>query len=172
MYEGYSREHMWPKSHGDLGTTMGPGTDFHHLRPADQPANSFRNNMNYCNANGPHTRSGGCYEPPKSSKGDCARSSFYMATRWKTEYFLYLDNLELTNNQPRLGKLDDLLEWHVLDPVDGYEIHRMNMAYDQQHNRNPYIDHPELVEYIWGSRVGQPWDGGVTLHTSCFCKGN
>ena len=47
---GWSREHVWAKSRGDFGTSLGPGTDCHHLRPADISVNSARNNrwFNYC----------------------------------------------------------------------------------------------------------------------------
>jgi hypothetical protein len=31
--DNWNREHVWAKSHGDFGTTMGAGTDLHHLRP-------------------------------------------------------------------------------------------------------------------------------------------
>tara|TARA_B100000787_G_C16133875_1_gene268687 strand:- start:593 stop:718 length:126 start_codon:yes stop_codon:yes gene_type:complete len=24
-------------------------------------------------------------------------------------------------------------------------------------HRNPFIDHPELVDYIWGDKYGQEW---------------
>ena len=168
IYKGWNREHMWPKSHGNFGTRMGPGTDFHHLRPADSRQNSYRNNMNYCNVKGPRTKAYGCYEPPLSAKGDAARAIFYMATRWqKDKYFLRIDNNRKISKLRRIGMLKDLLSWHNLDPVAPMEINRMNIAYKWQHNRNPFIDHPELVEYIWGSKIGLPWDGGIILDAKC-----
>ena len=52
--------------------------------------------------------------------------------------------------------LSFLLDWHRQDPVSQKEIDRNQAIYDSiQHNRNPFIDYPELVEYIWGNRVGQ-----------------
>ena len=30
----------------------------------------------------------------------------------------------------------------------------MDAVSDFQHNRNPYIDYPELAEYIWGNKKG------------------
>ena len=165
IYKGWNREHMWAKSHGDFGTRMGPGTDFHHLRPADSRENSFRNKMNYCNVEGPRTRRGGCFEPPLSCKGDAARAIFYMATRWNLESGLYVDNDDQNvSNQPRIAHKDDLINWNYLDPVDPYEINRMTLAYQWQHNRNPYVDHPELIDYIWGQKQNIIWDGGVTLN--------
>ena len=44
-----------------------------------------------------------------------------------------------------------LLAWHQADPVSQKEIDRNNTVYTMlQHNRNPYIDHPEWVYRIWG----------------------
>jgi len=45
-----------------------------------------------------------------------------------------------------------LLKWHQQDPVSQKEIDRNNVVYyNYQHNRNPFIDHPEYVQLIWGS---------------------
>ena len=62
------------------------------------------------------------------------------------------------------------LKWHRQDPVSEKEIDRNQAVYGIQHNRNPFIDYPELAEYIWGNRVGQtvvltsmtPTCGGTT----------
>ena len=43
-----------------------------------------------------------------------------------------------------------LLEWHELDPVDEFEIQRNERCYSVQKNRNPFIDHPEFADMIWG----------------------
>ena len=40
---GWTREHVWAKQHGDFGTTKGPGTDCHALRPSDNSVNNKRN---------------------------------------------------------------------------------------------------------------------------------
>ena len=41
---GWNREHVWAKSHGNFGNIEGPGTDVHALRPCDVSVNSARNN--------------------------------------------------------------------------------------------------------------------------------
>jgi hypothetical protein len=51
-----------------------------------------------------------------------------------------------------------LLEWHRKDPVSDKELKRAAEIFKIQNNRNPYIDYPELVEHLWGNRVGQPWN--------------
>jgi len=54
------------------------------------------------------------------------------------------------------------LEWHRADPVSAKEIKRNEAVYQKQGNRNPYVDHPELAEHIWGTLQHTQWDGGGT----------
>ncbi|PKQ63072.1 hypothetical protein BZG02_09905 [Labilibaculum filiforme] len=160
---GWNREHTWAKSHGDFGTANGPGTDGHHLRATDAQENSARGSRDFGNdAPG--------YTPPKSARGDVARMIFYMATRWEMTVD---DQCKETESAARHGKLSDLLKWHEEDPVDPYEVRRNNVIYGYQHNRNPFVDHPELVQYIFGEATAQVWDGGIgtepqkiTVHAS------
>jgi hypothetical protein len=49
-----------------------------------------------------------------------------------------------------------LLEWHHLDPVSKKEIDRNNAVYGIQGNRNPFIDHPEYADCIWGTTTCAP----------------
>lgn len=148
---GWNREHVWAKSHGDFGTSQGPGTDGHHLRASDAQENGNRGNLDFDNVSGPRTKNGNFYEPPLSAKGDVARSIFYMAVR----YGFTVDNG--TGSGARHGKLSTLLEWNELDPVDPYEIRRNNVIFEFQNNRNPFIDHPELVKYIFGDKKNEEW---------------
>ena len=64
--------------------------------------------------------------------------------------------------------LSFLLDWHHQDPVSQKEIDRNQAVYGIQNNRNPFIDYPELVEYIWGNRVGQTIDLSTMTPT---CEG-
>ena len=160
---GWNREHTWAKSHGGFGTANGPGTDGHHLRATDAQENSVRGSRDFANdAPG--------YTPPKSARGDVARMIFYMATRWGMTVD---DQCKETESAARHGKLSDLLKWNEEDPVDPYEVRRNNVIYGYQHNRNPFIDHPELVQYIFGEAKNIAWDGGIgtepqkiTVHAS------
>jgi hypothetical protein len=54
-----------------------------------------------------------------------------------------------------------LLKWHRQDPVSQKEIDRNEAVYGFQNNRNPFIDYPELAEYIWGTYAGQPFTPGA-----------
>jgi endonuclease I len=163
---GWTREHVWAKSRGDFGTTMGPGTDAYHLRPVDNSTNSARNNRWFDNCTEPYLVDGiptGCYtsstswvfQPRDKVKGDVARMIFYMATRYEGENgepdLEVIDYIPADNNttEPIHAKLSALLQWNEEDPVDNWERHRNDVVYSYQHNRNPYIDHPEYVSMIW-----------------------
>jgi len=120
------------------------------------------------------------FEPKDEYKGDFARNYFYMATCYgrdslgkypdlpkydkkKTEGWR-LDNKDVgsryamqNNNYLEFQdwEIEVLLTWHRQDPVSEKELHRMDVVSDYQHNRNPFIDYPILVEYIWGNRKHQ-----------------
>lgn len=183
---GWTREHIWAKSRGDFGTALGPGTDVHILRPLDNTTNTIRNNrgFDYCNSctevfdqwsndTGSKVDSNDwSFEPRDAVKGDVARMLFYMAVRYEG-YDGYPD-LELsetilgqTDTSPLHGKLAVLLQWNRDDPVDSWEENRNNIIYySYQHNRNPFIDHPELAEYIWGNKISVAWPENLSMPTS------
>ncbi|MED3802365.1 endonuclease [Lysinibacillus xylanilyticus] len=153
----WNREHTWAKSHGNFGTSNGPGTDIHHLRPTDVQVNSSRGNLDFDNGGSPVAGCNGClkdsdsFEPPNRVKGDVARILLYMATRYEAGDKVDLELNDKVNNgtAPYHGKLSVLLQWHKQDPVDEYEKRRNERIYEIQGNRNPFIDHPEWVEKIW-----------------------
>ncbi|MCB8964863.1 MAG: endonuclease [Bacteroidales bacterium] len=161
-YPDYNREHVWAKSHGDFGTTPPAGTDAHHLRPSDVSVNSDRGNKDFDNGGTQHSEATGCYytestwEPRDAVKGDIARMMFYMAVRYEGDVsgepdLELVDYITSPTTNPIFGKLSTLLQWHIDDPVDDFERHRNEVVYSYQENRNPFIDHPEYVDLIWGS---------------------
>ena len=172
--DDWNREHVWSKSHGDFGNNPPAGTDLHQLRPTDASVNSAKGNRDFDWGTEEYYDEGGtlptdCYESPDiweprdEVKGDVARIIFYMATRYEGDN--YEPDLEIVdyvntaeNNEALYGKLSTLLTWHHNDPVDQWEIDRNNIIYDSyQHNRNPFIDHPEYVDSIWGVTIaGEP----------------
>lgn len=124
------------------------------------------------------------WEPADRYKGDFARAYFYVATCY--EDFHWTDTIALTstgneslastsgayfamdNNSHLEFKpwlTDILLDWHRQDPVSEKEIRRQDAISTIQHNRNPYIDYPELVEYIWGDKQGQTVDFSLLTST-------
>jgi endonuclease I len=182
---GWNREHVWAKSRGDFGTSPGPGTDTHHLRPSDISVNFARNNRWFDTCVTPYVDGGqvtGCFtsvsrwvwQPRKEVKGDVARMIFYMATRYEGEngepdlqVIDYLPADDFTK-EPVHAKLSTLLEWHREDSVDAFEEQRNEVIYGYQGNRNPYIDHPEFVDKIWGTdpgvRIGNDSPGNFRVY--------
>lgn len=98
-----------------------------------------------------------CWEPEAQYRGDFARTYFFMATAY--EYLEWTAYPDYINKNTYLMFSDAiiqvLLDWHRSDPVSEKECCRADRISDIQHNRNPYIDYPELVEYIWGNKKGQ-----------------
>ncbi|MFD2541067.1 endonuclease [Lacinutrix gracilariae] len=169
----WNREHTYPRSRGGFysieedeiadgvdvfWTTKADSlrhgnSDAHALRAVDGPENSSRNNKNYGDPilggyNGPENTLGSFY-------GDVARSVLYMEIRFNG---LQVVNGFSEDTTGELGDLATLLEWHRNDPPDDFEMNRNNVVYNWQFNRNPFIDQPDLVEYIWGNMQGQAWD--------------
>jgi endonuclease I len=152
----WNREHVWAKSHGDFGISPGPGTDVHHLRPEDVDVNADRGNLDFDNGGSPVDEApdsradGDSFEPRNAVKGDVARMLFYMAVRYESGPNLELNNSVNNGTAPYMGKLSVLKQWSQQDPPDAFEKNRNQVIFDSfQHNRNPFIDHPEWVASIW-----------------------
>ncbi|MDD4117432.1 MAG: endonuclease [Kiritimatiellae bacterium] len=156
----WNKEHVWAQSHGIDGANPAY-SDVHHLHPTLIQANSDRNSRDFDIVSGTTTnyafdgtQTAGNFEPPLAGKGDVARAMFYMAVRYDGTDAV--GDLELTNATPTstesalFGKLDTLLDWNELDPVNDYEIRRNNLVYSNyQGNRNPFVDHPEWVRVVF-----------------------
>ena len=80
-----------------------------------------------------------------SAKGDCARIIFYLNLRY---------GLDIS----KVGSVEMFKEWNEIDPVDPYEVRHNNVVYKYQKNRNPFIDYPELVDYIYGDKTTTAWE--------------
>lgn len=164
----WNREHTYPRSRGDFDdidldeiadgvavfvTTNADSlrhanSDAHGLRAADGPENSSRGNQDYGEYDGPDGNAG-------SWQGDVARAVMFLAVRYN-DLSLISGNPD-NNTVGALGDLDILLEWHANDPPDDFEMNRNNIVYTWQFNRNPFIDQPDLADFIWGSQVGEPY---------------
>lgn len=167
-------EHCLPKSWWG-GTVNEAYKDLFNLNPSDQRANSQKSNY----APG-HVQKGDkfdngsfrmdskaksqynyiCWEPAEEYRGDFARTYFFMATAYEylewTAYPDYISHSSYLMFSETIQQV--LLDWHRADPVSDKEICRADRISDIQHNRNPFIDYPELVEYIWGNKKGQAVD--------------
>ncbi|RAJ71351.1 endonuclease I [Streptomyces sp. Amel2xB2] len=155
----WNREHTWAKSHGDFGTSAGPGTDVHHLRPANVKVNSIRGNKDFDEGGEEVEGAPGnktdddSFEPRDEVKGDVARMILYMDVRYEgdDEYPDLEANDKVDNGSaPNIGKLSVLKKWSDEDPPDKFEQNRNQVIFDKfQHNRNPFVDHPEWVADIY-----------------------
>lgn len=149
--ETWSREHVWPcakmrdfeeqdaNGYRPTNSTRGRTSDLHNLRAVTPSDNSSHSDRHFSQIGQFDS-----FNPTDDHRGDVARILFYMETMY--------DHIELSNNPTgnmQLGYLDELLEWHLLDPVDDFEIGRNEKIYQTQGNRNPFIDHPEFTSYIY-----------------------
>ncbi len=157
----WNREHVWPQSLlydtnviNINNSYIGVGSDLYNLKPANPSENSSRGN-DYFDESGLSS----AYEPRDAVKGDIARILFYMTVRY--------DNLTLVNSTSpaiyQMAMLNTLLKWNAQDPVDSFELHRNDVVYSYQHNRNPFVDHPEFVDKIWGT---VPTSSNDTFYTN------
>ncbi|WP_370089041.1 endonuclease [Ekhidna sp.] len=174
----YNREHSFPKSWFSDGYPM--YSDIHHLFPTDGYVNGQRGSFpfgevgsaSFTSQNGSKKGSarsglgytGTVFEPIDEFKGDLARAYFYMATRYEDVLSIWSsDMLDGSTDQVyETWALDMLMDWHTNDPVSQKELDRNNNAYTFQGNRNPFVDHPEWVDEIWGDGSGTSPDIDVT----------
>lgn len=171
-FNGLNREHSFPKSWWGGSTTIPVYVDLFHLYPSERVANTAKSNYplgkvvdggsmfnNTVCMVGRGENSGGAayvFEPSNEYKGDFARTYFYVVTAYQNltwKYTYMAQNGNYPTLQPWAIQL--LLEWHRQDPVSEKEQLRNEAVYKIQNNRNPFIDHPELAEYIWGNKKGQ-----------------
>lgn len=178
----YNREHSFPKSWFSDATPM--YTDLFHLYPTDKYVNNARGNYPFGETSSPTNTYGNgskigassvsgyngiVFEPANEYKGDFARTYFYMVTAYDNKVASWISDQLAGNQYPALSawSVSVLLKWNNQDPVSKKETDRNNAVYSIQNNRNPFIDHPELAEYIWGSHMGDLWSisTGVTTMT-------
>lgn len=185
----YNREHSMPKSWFDDARPM--YSDAFHLYPTDGKVNGQRSNFPYgeC-ADGTRLPSNGgvqalgrlgsstfsgysgkVFEPDDEYKGDFARSYFYMAAAYNDRIATWSSPMLAGNAYPAFTdwSVQLLLKWHRQDPVSEKELQRQEAVYARQKNRNPFIDHPEMAEYIWGNKKGSQWSYNISdepeIHT-------
>ena len=171
----FNREHSFPQSWFTSSSPM--VADMFHIYPTDGKVNGMRNNYPFGKVAAPTYTSGNggklgpcsfpgytgiVFEPIDEYKGDLARSYFYMATRYENLIASWQSNgnaNEILNGTsfPCFDPwfLNLLFAWNAADPVSQKEIDRNNKIYTSyQHNRNPFIDHPEYANLIWGINTG------------------
>ncbi len=181
----FNREHSFPQSWFDGAPGM--DTDLFHMYPTDAWVNQKRANWPYGTVSNPTFTSdnggklgpctwpdcsGTVFEPIDAYKGDLARGHFYMLTRYMDQAADWPAPI-LAEGEFLPWVEDILISWHLQDPVSQKEVSRNNTIFTSlQGNRNPFIDNPQWVQYIWGPTAGisdaisgrhRIWQDGETL---------
>ncbi len=182
----YNREHSIPKSWWGGHTTPNQYSDLFHLVPTDGNVNTIRNNNPYGEVSEPTRTTGNgskvgpcsfagytgkAFEPIDEYKGDLARGILGTMTHYQGAWTEQDGATVFTGDYTAAGHfglteyaLNLFLKWHRQDPVSQKELDRNNGIEATQGNRNPFIDYPELVEYIWGNKQGRK----LTLSDICL----
>lgn len=179
-------EHSVPKSwwkNADGKVDYTPAyCDLFHLNPSNPSANNQKSNWplgiiasvswtnGITNMGAPDAATGGgaskVFEPAEQFKGDFARAYFYVfssytGVSWTEESAWMYDMSALSYPTLKPWAIEMLLDWARQDPVDSYEMARNEAIYGLQGNRNPFIDIPDLCEYIWGDKEGVAFPTGT-----------
>jgi endonuclease I len=170
---GLNMEHTWPQSKG--ASSSPAKSDMFHLFASYPSFNSPRGNLAYgavVAKDWPdeYTGNAGCtdhfpghelgcfsfrgddiqgvkvFEPRDAHKGNAARAIFYFSIRYGTN--CALKPLKLFDESHPAVSEALYKTWNLLDPPDDDERARNDRIEKYQNVRNPFIDHPELVDRI------------------------
>src|SRR5574344_1537366 len=164
----WNKEHVWPNSRGAGESSGYAGSDPQVIRPTNSSDNSSRSNFMYAERQDPTAKAtaGSGWDPAafgyEGARGEAARIIFYAATRYynlstagaggtshgSTPLNLAV-SLDNDSSAHLMGKLDDMLRWNAKYPVTRAEIYRNDYLGGIDYARNPFIDHPEWVNFIW-----------------------
>lgn len=122
--------------------------DLHNLYPSRTDVNQARSSFAFGEINGERREFGSdcdfevsenlrLAEPAPSTRGEVARSMFYMAYQYRQ------NGLKLFSKQQRL-----LQQWHQSDAPSEHEKSRNNKIEKLQGNRNPFIDEPAQLDKL------------------------
>lgn len=183
-------EHTVPQSIFNEALPM--RSDIHHLFPTHMDVNSARGSLPFGDVNDASTdrwyivnsnnsdvtfltstpssnidayselNTNSTFEVKEDHKGNTARAVFYFYTMYPNT----------SGGIERVGDLDELYQWHLDDPVDDWERQRNTRTAERQGNRNPYIDHPELVALAWGFDDPTPPTVSFSTTSGTIAEGN
>ena len=144
---------------------------------ANPTAESYVNKMGSVSKDG-YSADATNFEPGDVDKGRVARAIFYMAMMYKNDEEDTANNITMKgltiveepvsyvageNGAFAIGNLSTLLKWNNANPVDYFEMqHNISVYKDvysgdgyAQGNRNPFVDFPQLAEYVYGKYKDQ-----------------
>ncbi len=175
---GYNREHSFPQSW--FGGASPMYSDLWILYPTDSYVNGVRANYPYGEVGvatytslngsklGPSVSpgySGTVFEPIDGYKGDLARGMFYIATRYLGEDAGWPGSPSASGSQWLPWAAEQYLAWSNGDAVSWKERLRNGAIYTIQHNRNPFVDHPEFVAAIYDTAGSVGVEPGLAART-------
>lgn len=182
---GMNIEHSFPKSWWGK-TEVQAYKDLYNLMPCKSKINSTKSNypmgkvVSGDNGNG-WTKVGKgddnnmYWEPADPWKGDFARGYMYMATAYQ-DYTWKGDRALQILQQGAYPTLKEwayklYIQWAKADKPDDVEIKRNNDVAKIQGNRNPYVDFPNLMEYVWGDSTNIAFNPETTVKSSSYVNG-
>ncbi|KAF8033643.1 hypothetical protein BT93_C0045 [Corymbia citriodora subsp. variegata] len=160
--EGWNREHLWPRSYGLIDRVS--LSDLHNLRPSDINGNKYYGECAFTSTKclRPANKEAAIdtesdskrWAPPRQVRGDIARALMYMAVCYGFHQPAGGPDLHLSDSpsieKKEMGLLSTLLRWNKLDPPSREEkLRNDRICKFYQHNRNPFVDHPEYADLIW-----------------------
>lgn len=183
---GMNIEHSFPKSWWG-GATVQAYKDLYNLMPCKSKINSTKSNFpmgivvsgdkgNGWTKVGEGTDGKKYWEPAAPWKGDFARGYMYMATAYQ-DYNWKGDQAHQILQQGAYPTLKEwayklYIQWAKADKPDAIEIKRNNDVAKIQGNRNPYVDFPNLMEYVWGDSTNIAFNPETTVKSSSYVNGD
>lgn len=182
---GMNIEHSFPKSWWGK-TEVQAYKDLYNLMPCESRINSTKSNYpmgkvvsgdkgNGWTKVGEGTDGKKYWEPADPWKGDFARGYMYMATAYQDYNWVGKQALQILQQgaYPTLQKWAYTLyiQWAKADKPNAVEIKRNNDVAKIQGNRNPYVDFPNLMEYVWGDSTNIAFNPETTVKSSSYVNG-
>lgn len=182
---GMNIEHSFPKSWWGK-TEVQAYKDLYNLMPCKSKINSTKSNYpmgkvvsgdkgNGWTKVGKGDDNNMYWEPADPWKGDFARGYMYMATAYQDYTWKGTQALQILQQgaYPTLQKWAYKLyiQWAKADKPDALEIKRNNDVAKIQGNRNPYVDFPNLMEYVWGDSTNIAFNPETTVKSSSYVNG-
>ena len=181
---GMNIEHSFPKSWWG-GAKNQAYKDLYNLMPCESKINSTKSNYpmgtvasgdkgNGWTKVGNGSDGNKYWEPADPWKGDFARGYMYMATTyqnfsWVKTGLQILQSDTYPTLKPWAYTL--FIKWAKADRPDALEIQRNEDVYKIQGNRNPYVDFPNLMEYVWGDSTNIAFNPETTVKSSAYKDG-
>lgn len=147
------------------GGSGGTSSDWHNLFASNNSGNGSRGNKNLGVVASPTSTSQDykydtkVFEPSDEDKGQLARGILYMDTMYEDllleEEYVELSKV-LASDIGRHGNSSSIIDWALSFDVDEHEYQHNDVVYGIQYNRNPYIDFPALVDFVYGSKKDEP----------------